>query len=143
VNDWVYDRINNGVYKSGFAKTPEAYREAVVNLFEALDRVEALLKGKTYLVGDRLTEADIRLFVTIIRFDPVYVGHFKCNIRTIRNGYPNIHLWLRRLYWQNDAFQSTTNFDHIKTHYYWSHPHINPSRIVPFGPVPHIEPLEN
>jgi len=143
VNEWVYDRINNGVYKSGFAKTDEAYRVAVEQLFEGLDRAEALLKGKTYLVGDRLTEADIRLFVTIIRFDPVYVGHFKCNIRTIRGGYPNIHLWMRRLYWQNDAFQSTTNFDHIKTHYYWSHAHINPTRIVPVGPIPPIEPLEN
>jgi len=142
VNEWVYDRINNGVYKSGFAITPPAYRTAVESLFEALDRVEAMLKNKTYLIGDRLTEADLRLFVTIIRFDPVYVGHFKCNIRTIRHGYPNIHRWLRRLYWQNDAFQSTTNFDHIKTHYYWSHPHINPTRIVPVGPIPDIEPLE-
>jgi putative glutathione S-transferase len=128
------------IYRCGFAKTPEAYREAVIQLFEALDRAEALLKDKAYFVGDRLTEADIRLFVTIIQF-------FKCNIRTIRNGYPNIHLWLRRLYWQNDAFQSTTNFDdfdHIKTHYYWLHAHtgINPTRIVPVGPVPHIEPLE-
>ena len=106
-------RINvspDGVYKSGFAKAPTAYRTAVVSLFEALDRVETILKGKTYLIGDRLTEADIRLFVTLvscswnadswnanatstqIRFDPVYVGHFKCNIRTVRQGYPNIHL---------------------------------------------------
>ncbi|KAN0127363.1 glutathione S-transferase [Lactarius tabidus] len=142
VNEWVYDKINNGVYRSGFATAFPAYRDAVVPLFEALDRVEVMLKGKTYLIGDRLTEADIRLFVSIIRFDPVYVGHFKCNIRTIRHGYPNIHLWLRRLYWQNDAFQSTTDFEHIKTHYYWSHPHVNPTRIVPIGPVPHIVPLE-
>jgi len=141
VNEWVYGRINNGVYKAGFATGQEAYQDAVVPLFENLDRVEAMLKDKTYLVGDRLTEADIRLYVTIVRFDPVYVTHFKCNIRTIRNGYPNIHLWMRRLYWQNDAFRSTTNFDHIKTHYFWSHPHVNPSRVVPLGPIPNIEPL--
>jgi len=142
VNEWVYNGINNGVYKSGFAKTPEAYQDAVVRLFGALDRVEAMLKDKTFLIGDRMTEADIRLFVTIIRFDPVYVGHFKCNIRTIRHGYPNINRWLRGLYWQNDAFKSTTNFDHIKVHYYWSHTQVNPTRIVPLGPVPHIEALE-
>jgi putative glutathione S-transferase len=142
VNEWIYDRINNGVYRCGFAKSPEAYQDAVVQLFVALERVEALLENKTYLVGDRLTEADIRLFVTIIRFDPVYVGHFKCNIRSIRHGYPEIHRWLRKLYWENEAFKSTTNFDHIKTHYYWSHPQVNPTRIVPLGPVPPIEPLK-
>jgi len=142
VNESVYGSINNGVYRAGFAKSQEAYRDAVVPLFEALDRIEARLKDKTYLVGNRLTEADVRLFVTIIRFDPVYVSHFKCNIRTIRHGYPNLHLWMRRLYWQNDAFRSTANFEHIKTHYYWSHPHVNPSRIVPLGPVPDVVPLE-
>ncbi|KAF4618511.1 hypothetical protein D9613_010018 [Agrocybe pediades] len=123
LNEWVYHDINNGVYKSGFASTQEAYEKAVHTLFNSLDRVEKLLTGKEYLIGDRLTEADIRLFVTIIRFDPVYVGHFKCNIRTIRNGYPAIHKWMQNLYWNNPAFKDTTNFEHIKAHYYWSHPH--------------------
>lgn len=141
VNEFIYDGINDGVYKAGFAKTSEAFNPAVIHLFETLDRVEALLAGKSYLVGERLTEADVRLFVTIIRFDTAYVGHFKCNLRTIRGGYPNIHLWLRRLYWRNDAFQSTTDFDHIKTFYFWGQPAINPTRIVPIGPVPHIEAL--
>ena len=80
-----------------------------------------MLTGKDYLIGDQLTEADIRIFVTIVRFDPVYVVHFKCNIRTIRDGYPNIHRWMRQLYWGNAAFKDTCNFEHIKTHYYWSH----------------------
>ncbi|KAI0676242.1 glutathione S-transferase [Trametes maxima] len=141
INEWVYDTVNNGVYKSGFAVSQGAYEAAVKPLFESLDRLEKTLTGKDYLVGDRLTEADVRLFVTIIRFDPVYVGHFKCNIRTIRDGYPAIHLWLRKLYWNNAAFKETNHFDHIKTHYYWSHPSINPHRIVPVGPVPDILPL--
>ncbi|KAH9852336.1 glutathione S-transferase [Lenzites betulinus] len=141
INDWVYDTVNNGVYKSGFATSQKAYEAAVVPLFESLDRLEKILTGKDYLVGDRLTEADVRLFVTIVRFDPVYVGHFKCNIRTIRDGYPAIHSWLRKLYWNNAAFSETCNFDHIKTHYYWSHPSINPHRVVPVGPIPHILPL--
>ncbi|KAH8113792.1 glutathione S-transferase [Phellopilus nigrolimitatus] len=141
INDWVYNDVNNGVYKSGFATTQDAYEAAVTRVFAALDRIESLLAGRDFLVGDTLTEADVRLFVTIVRFDPVYVGHFKCNLRTIRAGYPNIHLWLRKLYWTNPAFSSTTNFDHIKTHYYWSHPMINPHRIIPTGPVPNIEPL--
>lgn len=141
LNEWIYPNINNGVYRAGFATTQEAYQKAVVEVFEALDKVETLLVGKDYLVGDTLTEADIRLWVTIIRFDPVYVGHFKCNIRTIRDGYPAIHSWMQKLYWNNDAFRSSTNFDHIKTHYYWSHPSINPTRVVPVGPIPTIEPL--
>lgn len=84
-----------------------------------------MLEDREYLVGKSLTEADVRLWVTIIRFDPVYVGHFKCNYNTIRAGYPNINRWMKKLYWGNDAFKSSTNFAHIKTHYYWSHPQIN------------------
>lgn len=141
INEWVYDNVNNGVYRAGFATTQEAYQKAVVQVFEALDKLEKILTGKDYLVGDQLTEADIRLFVTIIRFDPVYVGHFKCNFRTIRDGYPAIHLWLRKLYWNNPVFKDTCNFDHIKTHYYWSHVSINPTRIVPVGPIPNIRSL--
>jgi len=129
------------VYKSGFAKTQEAYDKAVVQVFRSLDRLEAILASKEYLVGDTLTEADVRLWVTIIRFDPVYVGHFKCNFGTIRNGYPAINTWMKKLYWNNPAFKDSTNFEHIKTHYYWSHPQINPTRIVPRGPIPVIEEL--
>jgi putative glutathione S-transferase len=141
LNEWVYDTVNNGVYKAGFAQSQSAYENAVHPLFKSLDRLEEMLKDKDYLVGNTLTEADIRLFVTTIRFDPVYVGHFKCNLRDIRHGYPNIHLWMRKLYWNNDAFKSSTKFDHIKTHYYWSQILVNPSRVVPAGPIPHIEPL--
>ncbi|KAK7047385.1 S-glutathionyl-(chloro)hydroquinone reductase [Paramarasmius palmivorus] len=141
LNEWVYPDINNGVYRSGFATTQGAYESAVKQLFTSLDRVEEILKSNEYLVGGQLTEADVRAWVTMIRFDPVYVGHFKCNIRTIRNGYPAINKWMKKLYWNDDAFKSSTNFEHIKTHYYWSHPHINPTRVVPVGPHPDIEPL--
>ncbi|EJD40626.1 glutathione S-transferase [Auricularia subglabra TFB-10046 SS5] len=142
LNEWVYSDVNNGVYRSGFAATQDAYEAAVTKLFAALDRLEGILAGgKKYLVGDLLTEADVRLFVTLIRFDPVYVGHFKCNLRTIRDGYPELNRWMKTLYWTEDAFKSTANFAHIKTHYYWSHPHINPTRVVPVGPVPDIQPL--
>jgi putative glutathione S-transferase len=141
VNEWIYPEINNGVYRAGFATQQEAYETAVKIVFAGLDKVEKILTGKDYLVGGRLTEADVRLWVTIIRFDPVYVGHFKCNFRTIRDGYPAINAWMKALYWKNPAFKDSTNFDHIKTHYYWSHPQINGTRIVPVGPIPHIEPL--
>ncbi|KAJ8586796.1 hypothetical protein M405DRAFT_743032 [Rhizopogon salebrosus TDB-379] len=142
INEWVYETINNGVYKAGFTTSQSVYENAVYSMFKSLDRLEEMLKGgKDYLVGNILTEADIRLFVTVIRFDPVYFGHFKCNIRDIRHGYPNIHLWMRKLYWNNDAFKSNTKFDHIKVHYYWSQILVNPSRVVPVGPVPDIEPL--
>jgi len=141
LNEWVYDTVNNGVYKSGFATTQEAYEAAVQPLFKSLDRLEKILEGSDYLIGGKLTEADVRLFTTIIRFDPVYVGHFKCNLGTIRHNYPNINRWAKNLYWNVDAFKSTTNFEHIKTHYYWSHLSINPTRVVPKGPNPPVEPL--
>ncbi|KJA25452.1 hypothetical protein HYPSUDRAFT_37440 [Hypholoma sublateritium FD-334 SS-4] len=142
LNDLIYPNINNGVYRSGFASTQEAYELAVADVFSALDKVEKVLEGKDYLVGNTLTEADIRLWVTTIRFDPVYVGHFKCNFRTIRDGYPAIHRWMQKLYWNISAFKDSTDFDHIKVHYYWSHQTINPTRIVPVGPVPNILPLK-
>ncbi|KAF5379139.1 hypothetical protein D9615_006087 [Tricholomella constricta] len=122
VNGWIFENINNGVYRAGLATTQTAYVKGVADVFEALDKVEKLLDGKDFLVGNQLTEADIRLFVTTIRFDVAYVGHFKCNLRTIRDGYPAIHRWMRQLYWNNDAFKSTTDFDHIKALYYWSNP---------------------
>ncbi|PSR79325.1 glutathione S-transferase [Coniella lustricola] len=146
-NEWHYDKINNGVYKSGFATTQEAYERNVTLLFEALDKAEAHLAATAaegpYYLGKQLTEVDIRLFVTIIRFDPVYVQHFKCNIRDIRSGYPHIHKWMRNLYWNHPAFKDTTNFLHIKNHYTRSHTQINPLSITPVGPLPDILPLDD
>lgn len=143
INEWVYPTINNGVYRTGFASTTDAYEEAVVPLFESLERADREIGEKRYLVGDRLTEADIRLFTTIVRFDPVYFSHFKCNLHMIRGGhFPNLHRWLRQLYWEVPGFKETTDFEAIKAHYYSSHVSINPSSIVPLGPVPHILPLD-
>lgn len=131
-NDFIYPNINNGVYKSGFATTQEAYDEAVVDLFKSLDTIEARLENNRYLTGDSITEADWRLFPTLVRFDPVYVGHFKCNIKRIVD-YPNIWGYLRDLY-QVPGVAETINMDHIKSHYYGSHDTINPTLIVPRGP---------
>jgi putative glutathione S-transferase len=133
LNAIVYDRVNNGVYKAGFATTQEAYEEAVVALFETLDMLDARLENSRYLFGDRQTEADWRLFTTLLRFDPVYVGHFKCNIRRIAD-YPNLSGYLRDLY-QHQGIAETCNLPHIKGHYYRSHKTINPTGIVPVGPL--------
>ncbi len=134
VNERVYDAINNGVYKAGFATKQRVYEEAVGELFEALDWVEGLLGENAYLCGDTVTEADWRLFTTLVRFDAVYVGHFKCNVRRIAD-YPNISHYLRGLY-HTPGVAGTVDLGHIKTHYYWSHTRINPTRIVPVGPTP-------
>ena len=131
INQRVYDEINNGVYKSGFATSQEAYEKACRTLFTALDWVEELLGQRRYLTGDRVTEADWRLFTTLVRFDPVYHGHFKCNIRRIED-YPHMAGYLRELY-QWPGVADTVNFEHIKQHYYYSHETINPTRIVPLG----------
>ncbi|KAI8712874.1 Glutathione S-transferase Gst3 [Fusarium sp. LHS14.1] len=143
-NDWHYHNINNGVYKSGLAKSQVAYEKALNDLFTHLDHVELHLAfhDGPYYFGEQLTETDVRLYVTIVRFDPVYVQHFKCNMKDIRSGYPAIHKWLRYLYWNHDAFNTTTNFNHIKRHYFESHAMINPSSIVPVGPIPCILPLD-
>lgn len=132
VNEFVYHNINNGVYRAGFATTQEAYTEAFDNLFAALDKIEQRLTANRYLVGETLTEADWRLFTTLIRFDSVYVGHFKCNLRTIES-YPAISNYLRELY-QVEGVSKTVDFYHIKRHYYFSHTMINPTQVVPKGP---------
>ncbi|MCA9627015.1 MAG: glutathione S-transferase family protein [Myxococcales bacterium] len=132
VNAWVYDDVNNGVYKAGFATTQQAYEQAVERLFAALDRLESMLRGKDYLVGNQLTEADVRLFTTLLRFDPVYVGHFKCNRRRIVD-YPHLWAFTRRIHGLPGVAE-TVHLDHIKGHYYQSHRTINPTGIVPVGP---------
>ncbi|MEX2516603.1 MAG: glutathione S-transferase family protein [Gammaproteobacteria bacterium] len=132
INKQVYRYVNNGVYRCGFATRQEAYEEAFADLFDNLDELEALLGAQRYLVGEQLTEADWRLFTTLVRFDAVYVGHFKCNRRRIAD-YPNLSNYLRELY-QYPGVEPTVNFRHIKQHYYRSHPTINPTRIVPAGP---------
>ena len=133
VNAVVYDDVNNGVYKAGFATTQRAYERAVDVLFARLDWLEARLSTRRYLVGTQLTEADIRLFTTLARFDAVYVGHFKCNIRRLVD-YPCLWGYARDLF-QRPGFGETVNFDHIKRHYYMTHDRINPTRIVPKGPL--------
>jgi putative glutathione S-transferase len=133
VNDRVYPAINNGVYRAGFATMQVAYEEAFRTLFAALDEIEQRLSQQRYLVGQRLTEADWRLFTTLVRFDTVYYSHFKCNLRRIID-YPSLWPYLRDLY-QVPGVAETVSLDHIKRHYYGSHPQINPTGIVPLGPA--------
>ena len=132
LNEFIYPTINNGVYRAGFATAQEAYDEAVVEVFNALDTLEARLENRRYLTGNTITEADWRLFTTLVRFDAVYVGHFKCNLRRIVD-YPNMWSYLRDLY-QIPGIEETVAMDYIKAHYYGSHESINPTRIVPIGP---------
>ena len=133
INELVYATVNNGVYRSGFATSQESYHDAVTALFGTLDQLEARLAGQRYLTGDTLTEADIRLWVTLARFDAVYYSHFKCNLRRISD-YPALWAYARDLY-ALPAFRGTTRFDQIKRHYYTTHPQLNPTRIVPDGPL--------
>lgn len=133
LNDFLYENINNGVYRCGFATTQDAYERAFENLFGALDQIESRLAGSTFLLGDTITESDWRLFTTLARFDAVYVGHFKCNRNRI-DDFSHLSRYLRQLYLQ-PGIARTVNMDHIKRHYYLSHPHINPSGIVPAGPI--------
>jgi putative glutathione S-transferase len=132
INDEVYANVNNGVYRAGFARTQEAYEEAFLSLFATLDRLDERLGHQRYLASDVVTEADWRLFTTLVRFDAVYFGHFKCNLRRIVD-YPNLSNYLRELY-QVPGVAETVNMHHIKTHYYASHRSINPTGIVPLGP---------
>ncbi len=133
INDLVYPNINNGVYRSGFAVSQEAYEEACRAVFSALGEIEALLARRRYVAGSAITEADWRLFCTLVRFDAVYFSHFKCNLRRIAD-YPNLSNYLRDLY-QQPGIAATVNMDHIKRHYYGSQPHVNPTGIVPLGPI--------
>jgi len=137
VNRRVYETVNNGVYRCGFATSQAAYDEAIGPLFETLDWLESRLATRRYVCGDRLTEADWRLFTTLVRFDPVYHGHFKCNVRRLVD-YPNLWAYTRDLY-QHPGVAATVDFEHIKRHYYQSHLRVNPSGIVPWGPMVDFE----
>ncbi len=136
LNERIYHAINNGVYRAGFATTQTAYEDAFYELFDALDWLESRLSTQRYLTGTQLTEADWRLFTTLIRFDAVYVGHFKCNKKRLVD-YPALSRYLKELY-QIEGVSETVNFEHIKQHYYGSHKQINPSGIVPLGPEQHF-----
>jgi len=132
INDVIYKNINNGVYKTGFSRTQSSYDDAVQKLFSSLEMIENKLEHQDYLVGNMLTEADIRFVPTLLRFDSVYYVHFKCSLKKISE-FKNISRYLKKLF-EIDAISSTTNFEHIKRHYYFSHEHINPHRIIPIGP---------
>jgi putative glutathione S-transferase len=133
INAFVYENVNDGVYCTGFARTQSAYERAFGRLFDALDELDARLANRRFLLGSTITEADWRLFPTLLRFDPVYVGHFKCNLRRLID-YPHLWGYLRDLY-QQPGIAETVDMDHIKRHYYRTHPTLNPTRIVPIGPA--------
>ena len=137
LNDRIYTGFNNGVYKAGFATSQESYNEEVARIFEVLDEMEEILTTNRYLTGDQVTEADWRFLPTLLRFDPVYVGHFKCNLRRIAD-YPNIHNYMVDLMKTYDL-ADTFNLEHVKNHYYGSHPTINPTLIVPYGPETNVD----
>lgn len=137
LNDVIYDKVNNGVYKAGFATSQRAYEAAARHLFDELDALDERLARRRYLIAGHPVETDWRLFVTLIRFDAVYYGHFKCNLRLIMQ-YPNLSGYVRDLYQFRDV-KETVNFDHIKRHYYYTHDDINPTRIVPIGPLQDLD----
>lgn len=139
---WMQRDLNVGVYRAGFAHTQEEYNDAVPRVFAALNRLEKLIhaSGGPYILGKVLTELDVRAYATVIRFDTVYVQHFKCNLGTIRHDYPQVNNWLRHLYWAVPGFRETTDFRHIKENYTKSHKDINPRGITPLGPWPDVEP---
>ena len=132
INEYIYDRVNNGVYKVGFATKQKVYEEEIDKLFEALDLIDEMLESNRYLLCDEILECDLRLFPTLLRFDPVYVGHFKCNKKRIYD-YPNLSRYLKEIK-NHPSINPTINIDHIKNHYYGSHPTINPNGIIPVGP---------
>jgi putative glutathione S-transferase len=137
LNELIYETVNDGVYRAGFASTQAAYESPARRVFETLDTLDERLASRRYLCGPATVETDWRLFVTLIRFDPVYHGHFKCNLRRIVD-YPNLAGYLRDLY-QTEGVAATVNFDHIKRHYYVTHDELNPTRIVPIGPLQHLD----
>jgi len=137
LNETIYENVNNGVYKAGFATRQHAYEAAARRVFATLDQLENRLGSSRFLFGDQPVETDWRLFVTLIRFDAVYVGHFKCNLRRIVD-YPNLNRYLHALY-HTDGIAQTVNFDHIKRHYYYTHTEINPTRIIPIGPLQDLD----
>ncbi|KAF4990234.1 hypothetical protein FGRMN_8594 [Fusarium graminum] len=141
INVWMQRDLNSGVYKAGFATTQEEYNNNVPTVFAALNKLEELIysHGGPYVLGKHLTEVDLRAYATVVRFDVVYVDHFKCNLGTIRGNYPVIHEWLKNLYWNVEGFKETTDFKHIKENYTKSHYKINPLAITPLGPFPDVE----
>ncbi|KAI9837439.1 MAG: hypothetical protein M1837_002961 [Sclerophora amabilis] len=143
ISKWMQAELNTGVYKAGFAKSQEDYEKNVVPVFAALNKVEGILAESAgpYVLGSEMTEIDIRLYATAVRFDVVYVQHFKCNLGMVRSHYPLLNRWMKNLYWNVPGFKETTNFKHIKENYTKSHPGINPKEITPIGPVPDIEEI--